>query len=459
MKIETIKEELSRYKLLMNYDSKETLSENTIKLINEGGVSTELEALLKSGAKEAEIAASVTKSFESGALKGMKTEANVALKSSEEIVNALKAGTLNAASTAKLTKSLFKQGSTELVRAAAADAITASSGFKSVYTNLTKEEMMAQLAAAKYTKAEAEQLVKSFERNGGKIRAEVPGKISSEVPGKSSEAGIVNNNYNTIQIGDIKATSTASSDAIAAAKAQGKLPPKCKFEIEGRTFTTDANGVIRENGKYVRKTARTTTGEEVLIDGSRSAPTVTETTGLVTKRQKIYEAVKKAVLGKWNWKRILKWCAAIGITGGLLWWYFATNDGPVPKDIPPTPPNPDDTDNGGDGNVYTTPGDPYQYKVVDCVWFTKSLEQRGKIISDWTSLANNQKAIGILDGRFPDARKNCGGNSSTNTNTNTNTNNNTLTPSGTTLNQQYGTEPMANAQAEVQTTNDDINNY
>jgi hypothetical protein len=156
-----------------------------------------------------------------------------------------------------------------------------------------------------------------------------------------------------------------------------------------------------------------------------------------------------------------KWGIGLLAAGLIVWWILATMGDIVPDDTPPIPPKPDDTDNDGDGGgkVYTTPGDPYQYKVVDCVWFTKSLEQRGKIISDWTSLSNNQKAIDILDGRFPDARKNCGGNSSTNTNTNTNTNNNTLTPSGTTLNQQYGTEPMANAQAEVQTTNDDINNY
>ena len=55
--------------------------------------------------------------------------------------------------------------------------------------------------------------------------------------------------------------------------------------------------------------------------------------------------------------------------------------------------------------IYKTPGDPYQYKVVNGEWFTKSLENRGKIIPDWISLANNVKATNILDSRFPDARK------------------------------------------------------
>jgi hypothetical protein len=58
-----------------------------------------------------------------------------------------------------------------------------------------------------------------------------------------------------------------------------------------------------------------------------------------------------------------------------------------------------------DGTIYKTPGDPYQYKVVNGVWFTKSLENRGKIIPDWISLADNVKATNILDSRFPDVRK------------------------------------------------------
>ena len=58
-----------------------------------------------------------------------------------------------------------------------------------------------------------------------------------------------------------------------------------------------------------------------------------------------------------------------------------------------------------DGTIYKTPGDPYQYKVVNGEWFTKSLENRGKIIPNWISLADNVNATNILDGRFPDARK------------------------------------------------------
>ena len=59
-----------------------------------------------------------------------------------------------------------------------------------------------------------------------------------------------------------------------------------------------------------------------------------------------------------------------------------------------------------DPNAFTTLGDPYQYKVVDGEWFTKSWKNRGpgRIIKDWISLKKNLKATKILDSRHPDAR-------------------------------------------------------
>ena len=59
-----------------------------------------------------------------------------------------------------------------------------------------------------------------------------------------------------------------------------------------------------------------------------------------------------------------------------------------------------------DPKAFTTLGDPYQYKVVDGEWFTKSWKNRGpgRIIKDWISLKKNLKATKILDSRHPDAR-------------------------------------------------------
>ena len=67
------------------------------------------------------------------------------------------------------------------------------------------------------------------------------------------------------------------------------------------------------------------------------------------------------------------------------------NGGPNPLEDPNT-------------ELYTTPGDPYQYKVVDGVWYTKGSRKDGTgNIPEWTSLENNQKANDILNKRHPDA--------------------------------------------------------
>jgi hypothetical protein len=50
--------------------------------------------------------------------------------------------------------------------------------------------------------------------------------------------------------------------------------------------------------------------------------------------------------------------------------------------------------------VYKSGGDPYEYKVINGVWYTK-----GPKIPDWKSLAGNQAAVSKLDNRYPDARK------------------------------------------------------
>lgn len=67
------------------------------------------------------------------------------------------------------------------------------------------------------------------------------------------------------------------------------------------------------------------------------------------------------------------------------------NGGPNPLEDPNT-------------DLYTTPGDPYQYKVVDGVWYTKGARKDGTgNIPEWTSLEDNQKATDILNKRHPDA--------------------------------------------------------
>jgi hypothetical protein len=55
---------------------------------------------------------------------------------------------------------------------------------------------------------------------------------------------------------------------------------------------------------------------------------------------------------------------------------------------------------GAESGVYKQEtGDPYEYKVIDGIWWT-----RGPKIEEWTSLEQNKEANDILDARYPKAR-------------------------------------------------------
>jgi hypothetical protein len=121
----------------------------------------------------------------------------------------------------------------------------------------------------------------------------------------------------------------------------------------------------------------------------------------------------------WNWGAWLKWGVKIGLgaAGVYAVIQLMKEDGTItdnPEGTPET--SPEDGGNTGGGNTgggeyqpkedgaYTTPGDPYQYKVVNGQWYTKSWKNRGKIIKDWVSLENNQTATNELDRRHPGVR-------------------------------------------------------
>ena len=128
---------------------------------------------------------------------------------------------------------------------------------------------------------------------------------------------------------------------------------------------------------------------------------------------------------RWNWPKFRNRAAIVGIGAVGLWWVIANWDDEekpiVPEDMPKTDEGLTDTGGdgdtgGGDGNTgggeyqpkedgaYTWPGDPYQYRVVNGQWETKSWKNKGKKIKDWVSLENNPTATGILDTRHPGVR-------------------------------------------------------
>ena len=130
----------------------------------------------------------------------------------------------------------------------------------------------------------------------------------------------------------------------------------------------------------------------------------------------VYENAVKAILNG-TWKCV----------SGKLYiktddgYEYTKKDGWVPQGTSPLGSLSSSNTSSGDKKIYSTPGDPYKYRLSDkCEWETK-----GKSIIDWKSLENVPNAIRELDKRFPEAKKECG--QSTNTLTNTSTNTSTTT--------------------------------
>ncbi len=80
--------------------------------------------------------------------------------------------------------------------------------------------------------------------------------------------------------------------------------------------------------------------------------------------------------------------------------------GSTPSPKPKPKPGPKPEKNKLEKGAVTLPGDPYQYKYENGVWFTKGLLPAGIAkIPNWKSLADNKKATEILNGRHPELNK------------------------------------------------------
>lgn len=168
-----ILEELKRIKLLSNYDSKLTLSENYSILDEREIVSEQTQAFLKQGSRQlaktvARDIDAIFKSFKGG----LKSVDNVALKNGDEVVKAIKAGKLAPAALGKVNMGLFRQTQDAGLKSAIARDISSTANFgKTMSSVKTEKEAVTALmnGQKKFTQQEAELLVKEFKSNGGVI--------------------------------------------------------------------------------------------------------------------------------------------------------------------------------------------------------------------------------------------------------------------------------------------------
>lgn len=346
------KEALNKIKLMMNYDSSKTLSENkeTIKsLISEGGKDAAVRAILQkcdSGTVDLgkarmdvqdhiDMAALFDKAFSSAL--GTDNEAwRKALKkmSSEGVFEDLCA---------------IATQYEELASESFADGIDADIDFDSEYTEFTTA---------------FQKMIKRGTQGGLKVKNAQSSDIAYF---EKTFPCIFQSNANVDQKTD---TDVNKYTFIRIKSAQGK---QYAVFYDGRVKTIDTPG-----GQPVKQT-----GKKITCNGSKI--------GFIA------ESIEKK-------KHLKEQFDDKDLEGGG--GVPDPDTTPAPTPTPKPDPNPKPKKNQLEKGAVTSPGDPYQYKFENGVWKTKGLLPQGiKKIPNWISLENNQDATNELNRRHPDLIK------------------------------------------------------
>jgi len=184
MKTEIINEELTRVKLLMGYDTKKTLTENTESLLSEQLWKVALEDMSKVMSRDSEAALrSLEGGFREGTAtwKNMVTVDGVKLTKTADVLEAVRLGKLGPSGTGEVAKTLFLRGSSLEMRTAGAEAITSMGKFGEKYAGKSREQIVERLLQdTKYTREEAELLADTYLKKGGKKI--VPDPVPDPIP-------------------------------------------------------------------------------------------------------------------------------------------------------------------------------------------------------------------------------------------------------------------------------------
>lgn len=161
--------EINQFKLLTDYDTKKTLTENKI-YINEN-VGGEIEALIKafksSKSFKAELAQFLTR--------GVKDESDNLIKTVDELEYAISIGHVSEKTIKELKTHLVNTSKNKnVVDTLIKNAVT-SDGFIAKYSNLTASQAATELAKKGYNPETVKKIMKGYVDNGGKF------KIVSEV--------------------------------------------------------------------------------------------------------------------------------------------------------------------------------------------------------------------------------------------------------------------------------------
>jgi hypothetical protein len=178
-----------------------------------------------------------------------------------------------------------------------------------------------------------------------------------------------------------------------------KSPSKLKAALRQKGYSeAGADALIAEIKSTkgwggVAKSTTTTTTRTVKTASGKSI-TLRSTVGAVKElSSKLATHLRNGVKNYgWNWGRVLKWGAGLGITAAALWWFFHEDkEGLAPDDMPPVQPRTSDNTGGGNtgggntggGSSYTPcPSFPMTYgcksdqirEVQSCLGMSQDLQ-------------------------------------------------------------------------------------
>lgn len=305
------KELLNRMKLLMEYDTSRTLSENKAIISEQEKLTAKIFGQLGKDAAE-EVFQNSRK------IGGLRNTSGKALNSADDLSKALKAGQVSAQTMGKVRQGLLKSTTLSASKKTALiDDMVASPNVINKYKGLSKNEIVSRFKTAGY---------------GDDVAEEIGTKLSKK--GKVTPGGT---------------TTTTTTTSTTTTRV---TTPKPKRTVTGK------NKKLKPKRK---RTIKPKTEDDILTTAAQNPG--------------------------WNWKRWLKWGAGIGITAGVLWWFFYDNDEiPVPDDIPDTQP-----DDGGDDGTVTIPSELGDIEGV-------------KKFQDWADTNHAGWAYGYPDGKVNKAK-------------------------------------------------------
>ena len=160
-------EDLERIKLLFNYDNKKTLSEN-INIISEtSSLALELKNLL-AGSAAHEVEAEINNILRKGTKLFDDAITPKELKTSTEVIDAIKAGKITQAELKKVTQGIINSTSNPNLSNKFITLLVNTNKYQDEFKNLTRAEAKSMLSSRGYTNPDA--IMKIYSDNGGKFK-------------------------------------------------------------------------------------------------------------------------------------------------------------------------------------------------------------------------------------------------------------------------------------------------